>query len=651
MKGQENQNRGPVPRLRLYLGAFVLVPAFMALMVAITAGSVYVIFTSGTRLVQVAGQGGVERWERLGDLPGIPEQLAADADGTLWARTRLPGSIARCRNETWEVFRRDALGTPGSPERDFVVLGNRVWAVIGDRLVHFDGRAWSNQPIPRPAADHVLAAGQETVWLLGNDGVLRTFSGGEWETADLRRSIAGAAWDPEQPYRAPDLLAAEDGSLWLCANVVWRRTDGAWPPVEVAGRPLRGVELLGHAGGRVWFRAGENLLWVTCDAASFGLFSHEQLGLESDGFVDGVYEVGARVCASGTGGVRVLENGRWELKWPAPEGVQRCEAVAGAGGAVYAIATYIEPIPALWLGTVLAAFVSAAAIWGIRRFIDPPYPLWSAFRPQYLAVVVLLTVPMVLATFLGTAGSIVLLIAPLALATVTLLVPPLLIVAMVFRDLGERRLEIVRLRPVTTAQTPAAARAWFEQNTPYFAALGFRALGDFSLKEQSEHFTRFLINARGDVIGEIAWTKSAPWRTLKCYAFASVTDDLTYLETGNVSLPKEQFDGHFVLQGVPRATVAEALDAHRRRLAELLDQRGTKALCLGEEDVEKVAVYGQKLCYTRLKERGVIPSNPYDGVTFDFTRPDAVEETPIGSGTPPLDFAGDWQSPDPVGSV
>jgi len=651
MKGQENQNRGPVPRLRLYLGAFVLVPTFMALMVAITAGSVYVIFTSQTRLVQVAGQRGVERWESLGDLPGIPEQFTADADGTLWARTRLPGSIARYRNGTWEVFRRDALGTPGSPERDFVVVGNRVWAVIGDRLAHFDGRGWSNQPIPRPAADHVLAAGQEAVWLLGNDGVLRTFSGGGWEMSDLRRSIGGAAWDPEQPYRAPDLLAAEDGSLWLCAQNVWRLAGGAWTPVEVAGRPLCDVELLGHAGGRVWFSAGNNVLWTTGDPAGSGLFTHEQLGLKSDGFVDGVYEVGGRVCASGTGGIRVLDDGRWELRWPAPEGVRRCEAVAGAGGAVYAIAFYLEPIPALWLVALLAAVVSVAALWGIRRFIDPPYPLWSAFRPQYLAVVVLMAVPMVLATFLETAAPILLLFAPVGLATLTLLVPPLLIVAMVFRDFSERRLEIIRFRPVTAAQTPAPAREWFEQNTPDFEAQGFRAIGDFSLKERSEHFTRFLINARGDVIGEIGWVRVVPWRTTRCYAFASVTEDLTYLETGNVSLPREQFDGHFVLQGVPGATVAEALEAHRSRLAELVEQRGTTVLCLAEEDVEKMALYGQKLCYARLKQRGVIRSNPYDDVTFDFTRSNAADVAAGGSGPPPLDSVEDWGLPNPVGSV
>jgi hypothetical protein len=110
----------------------------------------------------------------------------AAADGSLWAKTRLRDSLAHYRNGNWEVFRHDTFGPRNStPRHDFAVVGNQLWAAIDDRLVHFDGQRWQSQPIPPAAADHVLAAGQQAVWVLGNDGILRTWRGEKWEAANL----------------------------------------------------------------------------------------------------------------------------------------------------------------------------------------------------------------------------------------------------------------------------------------------------------------------------------------------------------------------------------------------------------------------------------------------------------------------------------
>ncbi len=651
MKCQDTRQPRPVPRLRLYLAAIVLVPVFMGFMAAMTAVSVFVILRSHTRLVQVPAGGAAAEWQSLGELPGTPEQLAVSADGTLWARTQMWGSLARWRSGSWEVFRHDTFGTRrSSPRHDFSVVGNRLWAAIDDKLVYFDGQRWQGQPIPQAAADHVLAASGKAVWVLGNDGVLRTWDHAKWEVAGLRATIADAAWDSDKPFDAPSLVAAHDGSLWLCAKTVWRGANGAWAPVKSANTPLGNVELLGHAGAKLWFRDGLDLLWVAESAASSGRFGGGQGGLPSNGPIDAVCELGGDVCAAGAGGIYVLTAGRWDLKWPAPEGVARCQTAVAASGRIYAIAFYLTPIPALWLGVPIAAVLSGAALWGIRRFLSPKGSLLGMLSRRHLITLALVVALAGVGALSETSGPILLLFAPVAAAILILLVPPLVMLGIVFRDFTGRCLEIIRLRPVSADEMPAAARKWFERHTPDFESLGFRPVGDFRLKERSEHFARVFINAEGDAIGEISWAKPLPWQSMRCCCFVSVMEDLTYLETGNLALPRETFEGPLILFSVPKASVADVHAAHRRRLAELMEDRRTTTLCFGPEDVEKVFLYGQKLCYARLKKRGVIRSNPYDDVSLDLAGREA-SDAPAGrgSGIPPLDSVGDWHSPTPVG--
>jgi len=651
MKCQEHHPRPPVRRLRLYLGAVVVVPLFMGLMLAVTAGSLLVILNSQIGVVQVASDKGDAPWKRLDGLTGMPHQLAAAADGSLWTRTRFPGSIARYHGGSWQIFRHNAFGTRNSaPRHDLVVVGNQLWAVVDDRLVHFDGRQWQSQPIPNAAADHVLAANARAVRVLGNDGMLHTWQGGKWEATNLGATIAEAAWDLEKPSSAPHLLTASDDSMWLCSKTVWRGRNGAWAPVKLANRALGGVELLGQAAGKFWFYDGDSLFWVAENAVNFGHFADKQLCLRSGDRFSAVSEIGGRVCAGAQGGVYALGAAGWELEWPAPDGVGRCQTAAGDNGSVYAISFYLTPLPALWLAVPMTAALAGAALWGMSRFANLRYSLPGAttrWRMMVLAPVVAIAA---LAMTSETATSIALLIAPIACAMVFLLVPPLVIVTMAFRELTDSSLEVIRYRPVTMAQMPPAAWQWFEQNTPHFRDLGFRLVGDFRLKARSEHFARVFTSDEGDVFGEIAWTKGLPWFSRQCCAFFSVTEDLTYLETSTVRLPTETFDAPFILQSVPGATVAETLATHHDRLDQLAEDRQTEPMCFRPADVETVGLYGQKLSYARLQKRGAIGSNPYDDMTLDFTTPGAGNTSDgQGGGLPLVDPIDHWQSSSPVG--
>jgi len=67
-----------------------------------------------------------------------------------------------------------------------------------------------------------------------------------------------------------------------------------------------------------------------------------------------------------------------------PKGVCRCQAVAGTNGRSYAIALYLTPIPALWLAVPIAAVLSGAALWGIRRFVKPRYSFPTVLSRRHL---------------------------------------------------------------------------------------------------------------------------------------------------------------------------------------------------------------------------------------------------------------------------
>ncbi len=615
MKCQDSSQPAPVHRLRLYFGAVVMVPLFMALMLVTTAGSLMVFLRTQIRLVQVAADGGEGPWQDVGQLPGTSEQIAAAEDGSLWVRTQTWGSLARFRDGGWEVYRRDTFGTERStPRHDFVLVGNELWAAIDQRLVHFDGKQWQSLPIPNAAADHVVGADSKTAWVLGNDGILRTWRGGKWESSDLRATIAEASWKLEDAGNPPRLASLGEGKLWLCSRTVWRAAGGVWTPVKVAGQPLRRATLLGSADGKLWFDDAGDLVWVAPDAARSGRLAGGQLGLDGVDEINGVQELAGKVCGTGTRGIYTLEGKRWTRKWPAPQGVVCCQSAAVTNGRVWAIANYLTPVPALWLTVPVAAIISGGVLWFMRRWTHVRYRWPKGPSRRNLVVLILAIVAMAVASAFDVSAGILWLIAPVAAAMFILLVPPLVITMMAFRDLQEGSLEVLRFRPMTTAEMPAAARQWIEENTPDYQRLGLRPIGDFRLKERSEHFGRGFINEAGDILGEIAWARPLPWRTRKCCSFYSVTDDSTYLETGNLALPNETFERPFLLQSVPGGSVAETLDAHRRELERLVAEGQTKPLCFVAEDAEKVCLYGQKLCYQRLKARGVISSDPYEDV-------------------------------------
>ncbi|MEE9601987.1 MAG: hypothetical protein V3V75_01680, partial [Thermoguttaceae bacterium] len=260
-----------------------------------------------------------------------------------------------------------------------------------------------------------------------------------------------------------------------------------------------------------------------------------------------------------------------------------------------------------------------------RLVLRPKYSIFKAMGRRHLAVIALVTAPVILGGIAGMSIGILPMVAPIAIAVLLLLVPPILTIMILFKENSQRSAEVIQLQRVTVGEMPPDATKWFEKNTPEVESLGFRRLGDYRLKRRSEHFARFFINPQGDIVAEISWVKVLFLLRMKCFSCFSVTDDLTYLETGNLAIPKKDNEGRLILQSIPGGTIDDTLGAHRCRLDELSDTRQTLPICFVEDDLDKVIFYGQKLLYDRLTRRGVVAVNPYDEVTFDWNNSEPSE--------------------------
>ncbi len=665
MKTDQTSQKQPISRPKLYLFTAAIVPIFMALQTAFVFAAMVYIFRATTQVVCVDAEGAPGQWSKLEPPPGVPDQLEVTPDGSLWTSTRMKHTLSRFRDGRWEVFQGKDFGTRGSTaSRDFIVVGDRVWAIIDNCVVEFDGEKWHTHAIPNPVADHVLAASERGTWVLGSDGILRMFDGRNWETAAPDSAVAALQWDSENGIYAPDFLAADDGSLWASPGQILRYQDGNWSEVTFGDQPFGGADLLGYADRKIWIQDPGGVLWIGEDTQTKGGFSNQQLGMAGRESIEGVYQIGEAAYAAGNKGIYLFDGEQCQLKWPVPEDVWRCEAIAAADGKFYTIA--VAPIggAVLWLGALAAAVFSGLGLLAIRLILNPGYSFLKILpRPYVLAIVVLpllMSIPMVIAGLSGKSLGLMLMFAPLMIGTLFLLAPPLLTLMIFMRERMDGRCEVMRLKQVAGVEIPAAAVGWIEKNTPALETLGFRRIGDYRLKEGNQHFGRFFIHADGKTLAGIDWLKVSILRNIDAFSFFSVTDDLTYLETGSIALPGngKPFEAPFILQGVPNRSHADTFDAHLRGLEELSDTRNTWPRPLVEDDLEKVVLYGQKLLYDRLKTEAMAMTNPYDDVTFDWGDRTASPQAPAtdatddrsqpSAGLPAFDTVEGWGTPNHV---
>ena len=240
MRFRSKRPNSSVSRVRLALCKLVALPLFFSLLLALTAFWFVSFMRNQTRLVSLADETNPTEVDTSG-LPGFPRKIASSSDGSLWVETRAMGSLSRYHDGQWVVFRGDTIGTRDSvPSHDFVVAENQVWAVFDKKLAHFDGQQWETCQIPSAAKDHLVAATSQDTWVLGNDGSLRKWSDGNWQTIPVRSTPEDSQWNPEKAFRIRRLVACDDGSLWLCSQSIWRFDEDQWKPACPANSETTG---------------------------------------------------------------------------------------------------------------------------------------------------------------------------------------------------------------------------------------------------------------------------------------------------------------------------------------------------------------------------------------------------------------------------
>lgn len=625
MQFRTKRPNSPVSRLRLAIGALAVVPLSFALLSGLTTIWVATFMRNQTRLVSLADETNPTEADITSGLPGFPRKIASSSDGSLWVETRAMGSLSRYHDGRWEVFRGNTIGTRDNvPSHGFVVVENQVWAVFDKKLAHFDGQQWKTYQIPSTAKDHLVAATSQDTWVLGNDSSLQKWSEGNWQTMPVRSTLEESQWNPEKTYRIRKLVACDDGSLWLCSRSIWRFSEDQWKPAGIPGWPTN-PRFLGYAGDRLWFDGPAGLLWISEDAADNGSFTLQEMGLESDDQLWDVDQFRGNVVAASDRGGHVLRNGQWELQWPRPEKALRYQALAATGNQIYAQVFTLQTSPILWLFVPVSAMLSAMVLAGVIVFLKPSYSLLSLLRWRHLLVALLVLAPVSAAGISQTTWTVVVFIAPFAISMFLLSLPALALALIWSRERLERRTELIQPQAVPPEQLPQAARRWFEENTTPLQSLGFEPVGDYRLKQRREQFGRFFLHPDGTIFAEIAWAKLTPIRTARCVNFFSITEDLTYVETGNIPLPREERDDRFVLTSVPSGTPAETLEAHCDELDNIRQACGSGPIAFSANDLDKVVTHGQRLLYDIFTRRGMLPRNPYEDVEIILDRDEASD--------------------------
>jgi hypothetical protein len=212
-------------------------------------------------------------------------------DGTKLARMATPGVAAHTVYGLW-----------GSSASDIWAVGGR--AGHHGFLWHFDGKAWSDFPLPDdvpldstgqlPSLFKVWGRSASDIYAVGSNGLMLHFDGKVWariatQTDELLFTVAGfgddlvvvggsnsgVALDKDGkrmgPSKAPLLQGvdvAADGTIWACGagGAVWQRKNGTWKQLDLgADDPPQSLHAVwvDPAGG-VW-TVGGNVLTATLD--------------------------------------------------------------------------------------------------------------------------------------------------------------------------------------------------------------------------------------------------------------------------------------------------------------------------------------------------------------------------------------------------
>ncbi|MFI0354319.1 WD40/YVTN/BNR-like repeat-containing protein [Actinomadura sp. 9N407] len=152
---------------------------------------------------------------RPASLPSITKGKLLAVSGTapddLWAvgAADRAGLIMHYDGHTWT---RVPSPTTRFPLSDVVALSpSEAWAVGRDRVLHWNGRKWSNTKTPVTAANTITARTPDDLWVAGGGGELAHYDGQRWTLTT----------SPQPPGETAVWLAsaAQDGGIWIVGSI------------------------------------------------------------------------------------------------------------------------------------------------------------------------------------------------------------------------------------------------------------------------------------------------------------------------------------------------------------------------------------------------------------------------------------------------
>ena len=570
---------------------------------------------------------GAANWRAQPGLPGSPVAMKTPDGGDLWIQTVLGASLSRRRDGDWEIFRGPQFGTESNySPGGFALAGDRVWTVVDDVLLEFDGRQWKHHPGPPTSGEQCeIAADDRYVWVLDDQGAICRFDGGNWQVLDARRQLVDVGWGRDDSTPDVELTAVGDGRLWLTANRVWCLDGDNCKPVLAGQDLLIDVRFVGRTGDRLWFAQPGCLLWVDANTGESLRFDGQlAAGAEPEDVVS-VAQVGQNVHACTRSGLLRLDGRDWRSVGKIPEKYAGISELTAADGNLFAVARRPLPVSRMW-GLAAICLIAGALMMCLVRLLlkgSPKAPL--KLRLAWVGFILLLGVGAIVS---GRAPAMerdmLRMMLPFCLSALALATPSLYAASVVVTSIASGSLERILPRPVADSDLPAAAKSHFDLHAAKLQTLGFRPAGDFRMKQHIQHFSRLLLSDDGKTMAEISYRRLLvlPARTV---CFMSLTDDHRYVETAAVRMFVKPRLSKLSLRGLLGASIDVLYDEHRRHLTDVVNEHQCYVLPLEAGDLQAVLLYGHKLVYEDMLQRGMTRKSPYEGVELELPAAESMQ--------------------------
>lgn len=300
------------------------------------------------------------QWQITPRVRGELGEMLVSPTGVVWLSTSNVTELHRIDSGEWQSFSKAELGNAAL--RDLTLVGEDVWGVTRNGVVHYDGTDWTAyKGVLATQNPSSIAANETDVWVADRWGHLDHFDGTHWTRTDLAQILPNAGWSSAfdslfTSRHSPELALAADGSLWLACDGLWRFDGAHWTEMRPGSERADAVDLILASSAGVWGWADGLWLWDGTGWQSSAETVTVRPGFPSEARVYRMSLQGNYVATDQ--GIFRIVNDRWEAL-PLPEGMSvQIKYLAVSGGAVWTVLT-----PHKTTGERITFFIAGIALY------------------------------------------------------------------------------------------------------------------------------------------------------------------------------------------------------------------------------------------------------------------------------------------------